>query len=180
MSLVSHTTPKTVAGRFVQGLAAPFANMPWSVTVAVLVLVTVALVTVFARMILPFEFDQMDLRARLAPPVPMDGSSLIHPLGTDKLGRDVLSRLLIATQTSILLALLGTLIGAVLGTVLGFVSAHFGKWVDEVISTLVDFQAAMPWFIIALAVLAFMGNSMTVFLLLMGLYGWERYARVTR
>ncbi|MEM5584698.1 ABC transporter permease [Roseibium sp. AS2] len=180
MSLVSHTTPKTVAGRFVQSLAAPFANMPWSVTVAVLVLVTVALVTVFARVILPFEFDQMDLRARLAPPFPMEGSSLIHPLGTDKLGRDVLSRLLIATQTSILLALLGTLIGAVLGTVLGFVSAHFGKWVDEVISTLVDFQAAMPWFIIALAVLAFMGNSMTVFLLLMGLYGWERYARVTR
>ncbi len=180
MSLVSHTAPKTVAGRFVQGLAAPFANMPWSVTVAVLVLVTFALVTVFARVILPFEFDQMDLRARLAPPFPLEGSSLIHPLGTDKLGRDVLSRLLIATQTSILLALLGTLIGAVLGTALGFVSAHFGKWVDEVISTLVDFQAAMPWFIIALAVLAFMGNSMTVFLLLMGLYGWERYARVTR
>nr|WP_213217925.1 ABC transporter permease [Roseibium polysiphoniae] len=154
--------------------------MPWSVVIAIAFLLTVAFVTLFARFILPFEFDQMDLRARLAPPLPLEGSTWIHPLGTDKLGRDVFSRLLIATQTSMLLALLGTLIGAVLGTVLGFVAAHFGKWVDEAISTLVDFQAAMPWFIIALAVLAFMGNSMIVFLFLMGLYGWERYARITR
>jgi len=180
MSFVPENQPLRPAFAVFALLKRPFRDMPWSVVAAVTVLLVVAFVTVFARFILPFEFDQMDLRARLAPPLPLDGSTFSHPLGTDKLGRDVLSRLLIATQTSILLALLGPLIGAVLGTSLGFVAAHFGKWVDEAISTLVDFQAAMPWFIIALAVLAFMGNSMVVFLLLMGLYGWERYARVTR
>ncbi len=164
------------AGRFFMG----FRKVPGSVIVAITVLAFVAFATVFARGILPYDFDQMDLRARLAPPVPLEGSTLAHPLGTDKLGRDVLSRLLIATQTSILLSLLGTIIGAVIGTFLGFVAAHFGRWVDEGISTLVDFQAAMPWFIIALAVLAFMGNSMVVFLFLLGMYGWERYARITR
>ena len=169
-----------LSGRLFSSLSQTVSKMPGSVILAVCVLLIVAFVTIFARGILPYEFDQMDLRARLAPPLPLEGSSLAHPLGTDKLGRDVLSRLMIATQTSILLALLGTLIGAVIGTFLGFVAAHFGRWVDEAISTLVDFQAAMPWFIIALAVLAFMGNSMVVFLLLLGLYGWERYARITR
>ncbi len=164
------------AGRFLLG----FRKVPGSVIVAITVLALVAIITVFARGLLPYDFDQMDLRARLAPPMPLEGSTLAHPLGTDKLGRDVLSRLLIATQTSILLSLLGTIIGAVIGTFLGFVAAHFGRWVDEGISTLVDFQAAMPWFIIALAVLAFMGNSMVVFLFLLGMYGWERYARITR
>lgn len=180
MSFVPGNFPVQAVPGALARFAAPVRKLPASVLISLVVLGIVVLVTVFARLILPFEFDQMDLRARLAPPWPLEGSTLIHPLGTDKLGRDVFSRLLIATQTSILLALLGTVIGAVLGTFLGFVSAHFGKWVDEAISTVVDFQAAMPWFIIALAVLAFMGNSMTVFLLLMGLYGWERYARITR
>ncbi|WP_289036603.1 ABC transporter permease [uncultured Roseibium sp.] len=180
MSFVPEAGAAPAARGLVTRLVKAFRAMPWSVVIAVAVLLTVAFVTIFARFILPFEFDQMDLRARLAPPLPLEGSTWIHPLGTDKLGRDVFSRLLIATQTSMLLALLGTFIGAVLGTVLGFLAAHFGKWVDEAISTLVDFQAAMPWFIIALAVLAFMGNSMIVFLFLMGLYGWERYARITR
>lgn len=161
-------------------LAAGVSRLPGSVVAAVAVLAVMVFVMVFARLILPYEFDQMDLRARLAPPLPFDGAGLAHPLGTDKLGRDVLSRLLIAAQTSLLLSLLGTVIGAVLGTTLGFVAAHFGRWADEVISTAIDFQAAMPWFIIALAFLAFMGNSMVVFLALMGLYGWERYARITR
>lgn len=166
--------------RRVLRLRLSLSGMPISVRLSLAVLIAVVFVTIFARWLLPFAFDQMDLLARLAPPMPIQGFDWRHPLGTDKLGRDVLSRLMIATQTSILLALLGTLIGAVLGTIFGFVAAHFRGWVDEAISTLVDFQAAMPWFIIALAILAFMGNSMIVFLFLMGLYGWERYARITR
>ena len=163
-------------GRTARGVA----GLPGMVTAAFLVLAILAFVTAFAQLILPYEFDAIDLLARLAPPLPLDGSDAAHPLGTDKLGRDVLSRLFIATQTSILLSLLGTVFGAVFGTLLGFLAAHRGGWVDEIISTGVDFQAAMPWFVIALAVLSFLGNSMTVFLLLMSLYGWERYARITR
>ena len=161
-------------------LAAGLSRVPVSVLVSGALLATALLVMAFAPWLMPYEYDAIDLRARLAPPVPLEGSTWGHPLGTDKLGRDVLSRLLIATQTSIGLALLGTVIGAVLGTMLGFLAAHFRGWVDEAVSAVVDFQAAMPYFIIALAILAFLGNSMGVFLLLMALYGWETYARITR
>ncbi|MEM8664437.1 MAG: ABC transporter permease [Pseudomonadota bacterium] len=177
MSVSAGTPSRGGAARV---LRAPTSRIPVSVLLAGTVLAVALTVTAFAPLLMPYAYDAIDLRARLAPPIPLEGATWAHPLGTDKLGRDVLSRLLIATQTSIALALLGTLIGAVLGTVLGFLAAHFRGWVDEVISALVDFQAAMPYFIIALAILAFLGNSLVVFLLLMALFGWETYARITR
>lgn len=162
------------------GFSGRFSRMRLSVTLAMWFLVLVLIITIFARLIQPYGYEEISLLNRLAPPFPISGWTTEHLMGTDRLGRDLLSRALVATQTSIALALMGTLIGAVLGTGLGFLAAHYGGWVDEVISTLVDFQAAMPYFIIAIAVLAFMGNSMIVFLFLMGIYGWERYARITR
>lgn len=155
-------------------------RLPALVLASVVWLGLMLLVMLFAQFLLPWSFEETDLLGRMKPPFPLAGYDPSHPLGTDQLGRDLISRMLVATQTSIALALLGTLIGAVLGTGLGFLAAHRGGWVDETISAVVDFQAAMPWFIVALAVLAFLGNAMGVFLLLMGLYGWERYARITR
>ncbi|MEO1306479.1 MAG: ABC transporter permease [Pseudomonadota bacterium] len=137
-------------------------------------------VMIFAQWIQPYDFDHIDLRSRMTPPVPLNGSSLAHPMGTDKLGRDLFSRLVIGAQTSLLLALLGTVLGAVFGILLGFFAAHRGGIWDEAIGALIDFQAAMPWFIIALAILAFMGNSLVIFIAIMALYGWEGYARITR
>lgn len=155
-------------------------RMPVTVTLAAAFLVLLVGVTLTAQLIQPYAFEHIDLLNRMKPPFPIEGFSAEHPLGTDRLGRDLLSRLLVATQTSIALALLGTIIGAVLGTGLGFLAAHRGGLTDEAIMAAVDFQAAMPYFIVALAVLAFLGNSMIVFLLLMGIYGWEKYARLTR
>jgi peptide/nickel transport system permease protein len=156
------------------------ARAPLAVRLALFWLGVVLVVTATAQLLAPYAYEYVDLLARLAPPFPMEGSTFGHVLGTDKLGRDVLSRLLVATQVSIAIALLGTLIGAVLGTALGFLAADRGGWVDEAVMTLVDFQAAMPFLIIALAVLAFLGNNLWLFLFLMGIYGWERYARLTR
>jgi peptide/nickel transport system permease protein len=130
-------------------------------------------------LIAPYPYAQIDLRARLAPPVFL-GGDLRHVLGTDELGRDVMSRLFYSIRMSLLVALLGTAIGAILGTVLGFVAAHFRGWVDDAIMVMVDFQASMPFMIIALSVLAFFGNSLPLFIALMGLFGWERYARLVR
>lgn len=137
-------------------------------------------VMVFAQLLQPYPFDYIDLMNRMGPPLPLEGSTWLHPAGTDTLGRDLFSRLVIGTQTSMLLALLGTCLGAVLGVALGFLAAHKGRLWDEAIMGLVDFQAAMPWFIIALAVLAFLGNSLLIFIAIMALYGWETYARITR
>jgi peptide/nickel transport system permease protein len=92
----------------------------------------------------------------------------------------MLSRLILSVRLSILIALGATFIGAFIGTLLGFLAAHFRGIVENAVLTLVDFQASMPFLILALAVLAFVGNSLTIFILLLGLHGWERYARIAR
>lgn len=157
-----------------------FSKTPLTVTLAASFMVLMLSLMLFAQVIQPYPFDHIDLMNRISPPVPLEGSSWLHPAGTDTLGRDLFSRLLVGAQTSMLLALLGTCLGAVLGITLGFLAAHKGRLWDEAIMGLVDFQAAMPWFIIALAVLAFLGNSVLIFIAIMALYGWETYARITR
>jgi peptide/nickel transport system permease protein len=140
----------------------------------------VAIVLAFgADLFAPYAITKLDLKARLAPPL-LFGGSFEHVLGTDELGRDILSRLLSAIRISLLVALTATAVGAFIGTALGLVAAHFRGLVDDALMVLVDAQASMPFLIIALAVLAFFGNDLTLFVLVIGLYGWERYARITR
>jgi peptide/nickel transport system permease protein len=162
------------------GVIRKLSGAPISVALAGGFMALMLFVMVFAQVLQPYPFDHIDLMNRMAPPLPLEGSTWVHPAGTDTLGRDLFSRLVIGTQTSMLLALLGTCLGAVLGIALGFLAAHKGRLWDEAIMGLVDFQAAMPWFIIALAVLAFLGNSILIFIAIMALYGWETYARITR
>ena len=127
----------------------------------------------------PFAYTALDLRNRLSPPVGLGGTWL-HALGTDELGRDVLSRLIYSIRTSLLIAFGATIIGALVGTSLGFLAAHFRGLVEQVVLTLVDFSASLPFLILALAVLAFFGNSMVLLVCLLGLHAWERYARIAR
>jgi peptide/nickel transport system permease protein len=130
---------------------------------------------ILADVIAPYRFMAYDLRNRLAMP-----GSPLHLLGTDELGRDVLSRLIVSIRISLLIAFGATVISAILGTLMGFLAAHFRGLVEQIVLMLADFQAAMPFLILALAVLAFFGNSLPLFMCLMGLYGWERYARISR
>ncbi|WP_341703153.1 ABC transporter permease [Ferrovibrio sp.] len=132
-----------------------------------------------ADLLAPYSFTAFDLKARLQPPLGF-GGPLNHALGTDELGRDVLSRLIVSIRLSLLIAFFGTLIAATLGTSLGILAAHFRGRTEAVILMLIDFQASMPFMIIALAVLAFFGNSLTLFVILMGFHSWERYARIAR
>ncbi len=136
-------------------------------------------VAVFGDWLQPFSTTQLDLRNRLSPPVGFGGTWL-HPLGTDELGRDVLSRLIASVRTSLVIAFGATVVGAVLGTTLGFLAAHFRGVVEQAVLALVDFSASIPFLILALAVLAFFGNSLGLFVLLLGLHAWERYARIAR
>ncbi|MEE8482744.1 MAG: ABC transporter permease, partial [Acidiferrobacterales bacterium] len=157
-----------------------FERYPPLMIIAALWLLFMIFVAVFAPLLTPYDFTAIDLRARLQAPFWMEGGVLNHPFGTDDLGRDVLSRLIFSIRMSLLVAFLGTGIGAIFGTSLGFMAAHFRKWVDDIVMAAIDFQAALPFFIIALTLLAFFGNSLTLFIALMGIYGWERYARLTR
>jgi len=136
-------------------------------------------VALLADVISPFAYTALDLRNRLSPPVLLGGTWL-HPLGTDELGRDVLSRLIYSIRTSLLIAFGATIIGAAVGTSLGFLAAHFRGLVEQAVLALVDFSASLPFLILALAVLAFFGNSLPLLICLLGLHAWERYARIAR
>ncbi|WP_295476912.1 ABC transporter permease [Sutterella sp.] len=129
-----------------------------------------------APWIAPYGLEDMDLLSRLVPPL----TSLAHPLGTDELGRDVFSRLLYSLRLSFVLAVTGTALGAVIGTLLGFLAARFGGFVDDVVNVAIDFTAALPFIVLALMILAFLGTDVTVIIVIMAVYGWNRYARLTR
>jgi peptide/nickel transport system permease protein len=154
--------------------------MPPSLLISAIWIVIMVLVAVLADVIAPYDYKYMDLLDRLRPPIWLENGTWSHVLGTDDLGRDVLSRIMFSIRISLFVALLGTFIGAVLGTTLGFAAAHFRGRVDDLIMILIDFQAALPFLILALAVLAFFENSFLLFVLVMGIYGWERYARIVR
>ena len=136
-------------------------------------------VALLAEVISPYAYTALDLRNRLSPPVFM-GGDWAHVLGTDELGRDVLSRLIFSIRMSLLIAFGATIIGAAFGTTMGFLAAHFRGWAEQVVLALVDFSASLPFLILALAVLAFFGNSLTLFIVLLGFHAWERYARIAR
>jgi peptide/nickel transport system permease protein len=163
------------AGAFVRRLA----TLPAMVTLGILWLGLMIVVALGGDLFTPYSITALDLKARLVPPA-LFGGVLSHPLGTDELGRDVLSRLILSIRMSLLIALFGTLIAATMGTALGFLAAHFRGRVETLILTAIDFQASMPFMIIALSVLAFFGNSLLLFIGLMGFHSWERYARIAR
>ena len=154
-------------------------SMPLVIKICAVWVALVLLIALSADLIAPYSYSQLDLQARLTPPV-FFGGSTAHWLGTDELGRDVLSRLIFSVRISLLVAFISTLLSAVVGVLMGFAAAHFRGWVEQLVLTLVDFQASMPFMIIALAVLAFFGNTLTLFIALMGFYGWERSARIAR
>ncbi len=167
--------PTSTLGAFARRVA----RLPYAVSLATIWLVLMVVVALGADLLLPYSITAFDLKARLAPPL-FFGGTFAHPLGTDELGRDVLSRLIMSIRMSLLIALFGTLIAATLGTALGVLAAHFRRFVETLILMAIDFQASMPFMIIALAVLAFFGNSLPLFVALMGFHSWERYARITR
>ncbi|MCW5323416.1 ABC transporter permease [Verminephrobacter aporrectodeae subsp. tuberculatae] len=177
IALPESTVPTTAGWR--QRLRYLLRAYPPLVLLCALWMLATVAIALLAGHLAPYAHNQIDLQARLAPPYFMGGSAQ-HWLGTDELGRDILSRLMLSIRISLLVALVSTLLSATLGVFLGFLAAHFRGWVEQLVLTLVDFQAAMPFMIIALAVLAFFGNTLTLFIALMGLYGWERSTRITR
>ncbi|MDX2483203.1 MAG: ABC transporter permease [Pseudodonghicola sp.] len=148
---------------------------PLLVTLGLAWLALMALTAICADLVRPYEVTQMDLSARLSAPLTPG-----HLLGTDELGRDVLSRLIQSIRVSLVIAFGATILSAVFGTLLGFLAAQFRGPVEHLILVLADFQAALPFLILSLAVLAFFGSSMMLLVGLMGFYGWERYARISR
>ena len=154
-------------------------RIPFGVALAMGWVGTILAIALLADLIAPYAYTALDLRNRLTGPVGL-GGVWAHPFGTDELGRDVLSRLIMSIRMSLLIAFGATLIGAAFGTMMGFLAAYFRGFVEQLVLALVDFSASLPFLILALAVLAFFGNSLPLFITLLGFHAWERYARIAR
>lgn len=167
------------ASKMPSGLFARFPHANPLLIVCIGVIVIAAVLAVFADMLSPYGFAQIDLRARNMSPFHL-GTGSRHWLGTDEMGRDILSRVFYALRMSLFISLGASIISMVIGTSLGLIASFRRGAADAIIRVAIDFQASMPFIIIALTVLAFLGNSLTLFICLLGLFGWERFARLTR
>lgn len=149
-------------------------------TLGVVILGLIALAALFAPWLAPHDPYAQDVTRRLIPPIWHDKGSWEHLLGTDKLGRDYLSRLLFGARVSLIIGLVTAVIAGVIGTTLGVLAGYYGGRVDAVISYLITTRLAMPVVLVALAMASLVGGSLQVVILLLGLLLWDRFAIVTR
>ena len=147
---------------------------------ALVLAVLLAAAALLAPLIAPFDPLGQSLIARLRPPLGFERYSAGHLLGTDELGRDVLSRALYGLRLTMSLALVGALIGLLVGGTLGLVAGLRRGWAEDTIMGLVDMQIAVPFTLVALLILALLGSSLTVLVFVLGIAGWEQYARIVR
>lgn len=153
--------------------------MPLGVVLAAAWMLACCIAMIVFPLLSNLSVTDINLTARLAPPVGF-GGNWSHPLGTDDLGRDVLARLISSIRTSLLIALAAVAISGTIGTLIGITAAHLGGWVDQLIVGAVDAQVSVPFIIISLTLTAVFGNSIVLFIVVLGLFGWERYTRLAR
>ncbi len=152
----------------------------FATTIAVAALTVLTIGAVFAPLLAPFGPAAQDLGSVLLPPVWLPGGDWIHPLGTDALGRDYLSRLLHGGQVSIAVGLLVAIFSGILGTTLGIFGGFFGGRLDAVVMFVVTTRLSMPVVLVALAVVATVGASLGTAIAVLGLLFWDRFAIVSR
>jgi peptide/nickel transport system permease protein len=145
--------------------------------VFVLVLVAVALA---APLIAPYDPIRQSLRGRLAAPTLAGADGKAHLLGTDHLGRDVLSRAIYGARVSLLVGLAAVVVGGIVGASLGLLAGFRGGWTDSIVMTLADAQLAFPFILLAIGIIAVLGPSFPTLIVVIGLSGWVTYARVLR
>lgn len=137
-------------------------------------------IAVFAALLAPYDPAAQNIIARLKPPAWLEGGSWDHILGTDHLGRDVLSRLLHGSRISLFVGFATVLLAGSFGVFMGLVSGYAGGRTDQLITGIIDTQVAFPGLLLALMILAVIGPSMTTVIVVLALNGWMVYARITR
>lgn len=143
-------------------------------------LVLFVLVALAAPLLAPHDPYLQNLTARNIPPFWYEKGNWAHPLGTDPLGRDYLSRLLYGARISLLIGISVVIISGVIGTTMGLLAGYFGGRVDIAMTFLVTTRLSMPVILVALAVVAIVGSSLWIVILVLGLLKWDRFAVVMR
>src|SRR5919106_5079344 len=135
---------------------------------------------VFASQVAPYDPLKGSLAKRLKPPAWQAGGSLDHPLGTDKLGRDILSRMIYGARVSLAVSMIAIVVGGIIGGALGLVSGYFGGKTDALLMRLVDISLSLPTILLALVLVAAVGPSFGTVITVLVVLLWARYARLVR
>ncbi len=176
------TSPAAVArvpGARVVGWAWTILRRYPVIPVAVLLIVLV-IPALFAELITPHDPIDGNLRARLLPPAWTDGGDWSYPLGSDRQGRDILSRMIFGARTAALVSLAALAVGGIIGSVLGLVAGYFGSWWDHVIMRLVDINLSLPLILLALVLVVLFEPGTATTVAVVALLLWSRYARQVR
>jgi len=144
------------------------------------VLVLVIGAAVFAPWVAPQDPARQSLIRRFTPPIWAEGGKSAHVLGTDQVGRDILSRIVYGARVSLLVGVAAVAVSLTVGVTLGLLAGFLHGRVDTVITTVVDVWLSFPQLLLALAFVAALGPSPTTIIVVLGLTGWERYTRVVR
>lgn len=143
-------------------------------------LLVIVIVALLAPLLATHDPYAQDLARRMVPPFWYGKGSVEHILGTDNLGRDYFSRLLYGARISLLIGLSVMVISGIIGTAFGLVAGYFGGKTDLAVTFLITTRLAMPVMLVALAVVAIVGGSLPVIILVLGLLKWDRFAVVMR
>ena len=152
-------------------------GFPW---IPVLILATVLGLAIFANAVAPYNPEIGSLGERFKPPAWQTGGSERYFLGTDHLGRDVLSRLIFGARVSVIVGFCAVVIAGIIGTFLGILSGYLGGWVDQVVMRITDTWLALPGVTFAIFLAAITGPSMWNIVIILAAVYWTRYARVIR
>ncbi len=154
-------------------------RLKWGLAAAGILLLIV-FVTLAAPWLAPYSPVEVDIRHRLGPPAWMEGGKTDHWLGTDQIGRDLLSRMIYGGRVSLLIGVTAVAISSTIGVLLGLAAGYFGAKIDWIIMTLINVMLTFPFVLLALAVIAVLGPSLLNMILVLGVAGWPIYARVIR
>ena len=152
----------------------------WPALLGLAVIIVSTAAAVAAPALAPTDPVKNDLLARVTPPMWVTGGDRAHPLGTDTLGRDVLSRLLYGARVSLVIGLTAVVLAGAAGVVLGLIAGYYRGWLDDVLMRVGDIQLAFPVLLLGVALLSVLGASLANLIAVLTLSGWVTYARIVR
>ena len=179
MSVSTAAAPTRAVGPSLASRLAAFRTEGFP-TIPIVILLVLVFTAAFAEFIAPHNPEVGSLSQRFKPPAWVAGGSAQHWLGTDHIGRDVLSRLIFGARVSMIVGFTAVIFAGVLGTALGILSGYFGGWVDQVIMRITDTWLALPALTFAIFLAAIVGPSEWNIVIILGAVYWTRYARVIR
>jgi peptide/nickel transport system permease protein len=152
----------------------------WFLLIPVAIITVMVTTAVLAEFLTPYSATEISLANRLRPPFWEKGGSLSHPLGTDPMGRDLLTRMIYGARVSLLVAVLALLAGGGIGAALGLIAGYYGGRLDALIMRVADTTLAFPIILFAILFVVVLGGSLATTVFAVALVLWARYARVIR